>query len=103
MESARSQGALRTNSLVKFRRYLAPNRRALLEIQELGNADALLKKPSHFTAEAQQLLEQGTIPTEDGWGGWLGQYQIKLCEAASQLMNQKAQERSRPRDNRLGR
>jgi hypothetical protein len=66
MEAARSQGALRTNSFIKLRRLTGINGESMLDISELGDADAVLKSRRHFEAEAQQLVKRGIIPDEDG-------------------------------------
>lgn len=33
------------------------------------------------------LLKRGAIPTEDGWGGWLGRYQAALASAANEIVH----------------
>ncbi len=45
---------------------------SILEIQDLGDSEALLNNRRYFQNEAQQLLKRGVVPAEDGWGGWLG-------------------------------
>jgi type IV secretory pathway VirD2 relaxase len=82
MEAARSQCQLRTNSFVRLRRVLLDDGGASTDIQELGDADSLLTNRGHFRSEAQRLMKRGTIPTEQGWGGWLGDYQRTLRRAA---------------------
>jgi len=80
MEVARSQGRLRANSFLKLRRIFGVSG-PITDIQELGDADAILTKRRHFEAEAQQLIKLGLVPTEDWCGGWLGQYQASLHQA----------------------
>lgn len=87
MEMARSQGGLHANSFVRLRRLFGINGEPTTDVQELGHADMLLKSRTHFEAEAQKLMERGTLPTEDGWGGWLGRYQATLREAALHALN----------------
>jgi len=101
MESARSQGGLRTNSFVRLRRLFGIDGKSIADIQDHGNADALLNKQSHFSDEARKFVQQGIVPTEDGWGGWLGQYQAKLREAAGQVGLAKTKERDLKRKRRL--
>lgn len=36
-------------------------------------------------ADAGELIRRGVLPTEDGWGGWLGRYQTALRRAAIEL------------------
>lgn len=82
MEAARSQGQLRTNSFVKLRRILSADAGAITDIKEFGDANALLTSRHYFRAEAQRLTNSGIVPSEDGWGGWLGEYQRTLRRAA---------------------
>jgi type IV secretory pathway VirD2 relaxase len=81
MEEARAQGKLRTNSFVRLRRILT-DEGSTLDIEDLGDSGALLKNRRYLRNEAQQLLKRGVVPTEDGWGGWLGRYQALLKQAA---------------------
>lgn len=84
MEEARARGKLRTNSFVRLCRTLTEDE-SILEIQDLGDSEALLNNRRYFQNEAQQLLKRGVAPAEDGWGGWLGQYQSTLRRAAMEL------------------
>lgn len=84
MEEARGQGKLRTNSFVRLRRIL-PDCESTLEIEDLGDSEVLLKNRHYLRNEAQQLLNRGVVPNEDGWGGWLGSYQSALKRAAMEL------------------
>lgn len=82
MDMARSQGGLRTNSFVRLRRLFGMNGEPVVDVQELGDSERLLNSRTHFEAEAQKLIKRGILPTDDGWGGWLGKYQATLREAA---------------------
>jgi type IV secretory pathway VirD2 relaxase len=84
MEDARSRGELRTNSFVRLRRILADDE-SRIEIEDLGDSEALLKNRRYFQNQARELLKRGVVPNEDGWGGWLGQYQAGLKQAATEL------------------
>jgi type IV secretory pathway VirD2 relaxase len=84
MEEARARGELRANSFVRFRRILI-NEESKLEIEDLGDSEALLKNRRYFQSQARELLKRGILPVEDGWGGWLGQYQAALRQAATDL------------------
>ena len=79
MEEARSRGELRVNSFVRLRKLFGT---AILDVNDLGDAESLLKNPRFLTETADEFLKRGIIPTEDGWGGWLGRYQTALREAA---------------------
>jgi hypothetical protein len=79
--NARAQGLLRPNSFVRLRRGLIDD----VDVQDLGDSEALLANRRHFESQAQRLLKRGVVPTDDGWGGWLGQYQKALVKAAVEL------------------
>jgi type IV secretory pathway VirD2 relaxase len=101
MEDARGRGELRRNAFVRLRRIFIDEEPAL-EVEDLGNSEALLKERKHFKAKAQELLRQGVAPTEQGWGGWLGQYHCALTLAAKEIQQptpqrQQTRERSRGR------
>lgn len=80
MEEARSRGGLRTNSFVRLRR-LFVHGEPVLEIDELGDAEALLRSKRYLKEIAQSLVKRGIILEEDGWGGWLGRYQAAVRKA----------------------
>lgn len=82
MEEARSRGELRVNSFVRMRK---ASLSGAVQIEDVGNSDRLLTKPRHFTDAAKKLVDQGVMPTEDGWGGWLGRYQAALVKSASEI------------------
>jgi hypothetical protein len=106
MEQARSRGDLRTNSFVRLRK-LSLDGDLTLDVKDLGDADQLLTNPRHLGEEARELLKRGIMPTEDGWGGWLGKYQAALCKTAREIEERKernmARALSRQRDRSVGR
>ena len=59
-------GALRTNSFARLRRVLI-DEQTVVEIRDLGDSEALLKRSDHFRWKAQELVQQGIVPREDGW------------------------------------
>jgi hypothetical protein len=81
MAEARGRGGLRTNRFVRLRK-LFENGRPMLEIDELGHSKKILSNRLHHEETARKLMQSGTAPVEDGWGGWLGRYQRALCQAA---------------------
>lgn len=81
MEEARARGELRTNAFVRLRRILVDGE-STLQIEDLGNSEALLENRRYFQNQARQFLKRGMPPSEDGWGGWLGRYQAALKQAA---------------------
>jgi hypothetical protein len=80
MEEARSRGGLRANSFVRLRKLFSAGK-PLIEIEDLGHSEAILKNKQHLRSAAQALVRRGIIPTEDGWSGWLGRYQRAVSEA----------------------
>jgi hypothetical protein len=54
----------------------------MLEVKDLGDAEEILHTDRHIDETARDFLQRGIIPTEDGWGGWLGRYQAALAEAS---------------------
>jgi hypothetical protein len=81
MEEARARGELRTNSFVRLRRILV-DEELTLQIEDLGNSETLLKNRRYFQKQAEELVKRGALPNEDGWGGWLRQYQAAIKQAA---------------------
>jgi hypothetical protein len=84
MEEARSRGGLPTNSFVRLQK-LPFTGRSALDIRDLGDAEKLLENRHLLRETARSLLKRGVIPTEDGWGGWLGKYQAALASAANEI------------------
>ena len=107
MEQARSRGDLRTNSFVRLRKLSTLDGALTLDVKDLGDADQLLTNPRHFGEEARKLLKRGIMPTEGGWGGWLGRYQAALCKTAREIEDGKkrnpVRSQQRERDRSVGR
>ena len=80
MEQARSRGGLRANSFVRLRKLFSAGK-PLIEIDDLGDSEAILKHKAYLRSAAQSLVRRGIIPTDDGWAGWLGRYQRALVKA----------------------
>jgi hypothetical protein len=70
----------------------------VLTVQDLGDSERVLKNHALLGENARDLLKRGVIPTEVGWGGWLGRYQASLVAAANEIQN-----RERKRDLSRGR
>jgi len=81
IEDARSRGGLKTNTFVRLRKGFRDGRRSSIEIEDFGNAEALLNNRELLREKVADLREKGVGPVEDGWGGWLGRYQKALCES----------------------
>ncbi len=86
MEDARSRGKLKPNSFVRLQERFRAGHRSL-RIKDSGNADSALKNQALVVRNAKSLLARGIIPTEEGWGGWLGRYQAAVRRAASESRN----------------
>jgi hypothetical protein len=84
MAEARGRGGLRVNRFVRLRK-LFENGRPRLEIDELGHSEKILSDRHYQEETARRLMQSGTAPVEDGWGGWLGRYQSALRKTAVEL------------------
>jgi len=93
MEEARSCGELGTNSFVRLKRFGTS-----IDIEVLGDAEKLLKNSRHLRGAARELLNHRILPTEDGWGGWLGRYQTLLRETALEMKERNTLDQKRGRD-----
>jgi type IV secretory pathway VirD2 relaxase len=101
MEEARGRGELKRNAFVRLRKILI-DEEPTLEVEDLGDSDSLLRKHSHFESKARELLRNGIRPNEQGWGGWLGQYQRALKKAGMEVEHLTARQQ-KPRERSLGR
>ena len=97
MEDARSQGRLRVNSFIRLRRQFV-NGQLLLEIDDRGDANAVLKNKAFLSDAAQRLIKRGVIPTEEGWGGWLGAYQRAISQTAMARDTERFRRKQRPNE-----
>jgi hypothetical protein len=106
MNLLRADGRLRTNSCLRLRK-LGANGKPVLSLQDFGNSEKVLKNGAFLGENARGLLKRGIMPTEDGWGGWLGRFQAALATAAREIMYDKeahlAKTRGRNRDLSRGR
>jgi type IV secretory pathway VirD2 relaxase len=101
MEAVRNRGGLRTNSFIRLRNLFTVGSPAL-EIDDMGDSEAILRNKRHLGDQAQRLIQRGIVPQEDGWNGWLGRYQKALSAAALESQRlAKESERDKKRD--LGR
>ncbi len=84
IEAARNRGELRTNSFVQLRKSSAEGRPAL-EIDDMGDSEAMLGNNRKLRELGQRLIRQGIVLQDDGWSGWLGRYQKALWDAVTTL------------------
>jgi type IV secretory pathway VirD2 relaxase len=99
MEAARNRGDLRTNSFVRLRK-LFTDGHPVVEIDDMGDSEAILRNKRHLRDTAQRLIRRGIIPREDGWNGWLGRYQRALRDAATALERERSAKRTQRDKNR---
>jgi hypothetical protein len=81
IEAARNRGGLPANSFIRLRKFFSEGR-PLLEIDELGDSESILRNKRYLRETVQRLIRRGIVPQEDGWDGWLGRYQ-KMLSAES--------------------
>src|SRR5262249_42521161 len=84
MAEARGRGGLRANRFVRLRKRFK-NGRPLLEVEELGHAEKLLSVGPYLEETTRRIKQDGTVPIEGGWSGWLGRYQAALRDAAAKV------------------
>jgi hypothetical protein len=101
-EELRSQRGLQTNSFIRLRK-LSTSRGPVVEIQDLGDSEAILSNKAHLRETAREIMRRGVYPQDGGWNGWLGRYQKALVDAAFALEQEKAKERERRRNRGMGR
>jgi type IV secretory pathway VirD2 relaxase len=77
IEEARNQGRLAVGNFVRIEKRFA-EKKPILHVDDLGDANALLRNSSYFHKEAELLLRRGIREVQPMLGGWLGQYQTKL-------------------------
>ena len=77
IEQARSEGKLAVGSFIRIEKRFT-DKKPILQMDDLGDANALLQNSMHFQKEANLLLRRGVQEVQPAWGGWLGQYQTKL-------------------------
>jgi hypothetical protein len=66
----------------------------VLEIDDYGDAERALKNGRHLRETANSFLARGIVPPQDGWGGWLGRYQVAVASMTTELMEMEVNHRS---------
>jgi hypothetical protein len=87
MAATRNRGALRTNSFIRLRKFTGGS--PALEIDDMGDSEAILRNKHHLRETAERLIRRRIILQEGGWNGWLGRYQ-KALRAAATLESQRS-------------
>lgn len=77
IEAARGQAKLRANSFARLRRLFVDGK-PLLEVEDFGDADALLNNTHRLRDAARFSPKRDIDPGEVEWGGWLGRYNAAL-------------------------
>jgi hypothetical protein len=94
LEAARNAGGLRTNAFIRLRKLLKEGG-PVLDIDEIGDADSILRNKPYLREKARRLARRGIVPRDDDWNGWLGHYQRALQDAASRHQRDKGQDLGR--------
>ena len=97
IEEARAHGAMKTNAFVRLQRVIA-NGNPVVEIQDLGDSEALLRNRKHFLESATRRPARSAATVETDWSGWLGRYQSGMRQAAAERAAEREQkERAKAR------
>jgi type IV secretory pathway VirD2 relaxase len=83
MESARQKRLLGPDNFVQLSRD-SQSKGGRLVIDDLGNAEEYLAS-GQFAAKARRLAQQGVLPSDSDWGGWVGRYERNLRSAAASI------------------
>ena len=79
----------------------------VLPVPSSPNPHTQAAKPSHLSEAVRDPFRREIIPTEDGWGGWLGRYQTSLAKTAEDITRSREgavqRLRTRSRDRSFGR
>jgi type IV secretory pathway VirD2 relaxase len=90
IEGARNRGGLRVNAFVRLRKLLVDGK-PILETEDFGDAEAILKNKRHLNEAARAFSRRGVLPTEEGWGGWIGRSQKALRTIATEAKHRDAE------------
>jgi hypothetical protein len=90
MEDVRSRGGLKTNSFIRLRKF-STVQGTVVDIQDMGDAEAMLRNKMLLREAARELMKRGAIPQDEEWNGWLGRYQKAVQETALGLQRQARQ------------
>lgn len=85
IESARQKRLLRPNNFVELSS-AGVGGRGRLVIEDLGSAEDYLSS-MRFAMKARRMVQQGILPSEGGWGGWLGKHDRAVCSTAISISN----------------
>lgn len=83
IEEARANGTMKTNAFVRLQKVMASGS-PVVEIQDLGDSEALLRNRKHFRESARGTRVTTAATVETDWSGWLGRYQSYMRQAAAE-------------------
>ncbi len=84
IEQARARGLMKSNSFVRLRTALDAGK-PILEIDDLGGSEALLRNRKYFRECAMRSKMRSQVETETVWDGWIGRYQASLRQAIQEV------------------
>jgi hypothetical protein len=68
--AAWNKGKLRPNAFVRFRRMFGDDGRPMIKVNDLGDADRLLRNRKRL----RDLARDGVTANNEAWDGWLGRF-----------------------------
>lgn len=90
IEEARANGTMKTNAFVRLQKVME-NGKPVLEINDFGDSEALLRDRKHFRESATHNSARSAATVENDWGGWLGRYQLSMRQATAQVAAEREQ------------
>jgi type IV secretory pathway VirD2 relaxase len=99
-DELRSRGGMRPNSFVQLRRVDLDGE--AMDVQDLGNAESLLRNTAHFNGTAKRLGGRRRGASTERYGGWLGRYHDALDEATERMSKERSQQPPRQRVRQAG-
>ena len=85
MQELRNTGGLRVDTVVRLRKVFESGTKPKLDIIEIGMAEEVLANRNYLRQAAERLRRKGLVPSVDGWGGWLGRYQIAVRDVVIEM------------------
>jgi hypothetical protein len=87
---------MKPNSFVQLRRIELDGDQTI-DVEDLGQAEALLGNAEHFDTTARRLGGRGRTASTERYGGWLGRYHDALDEAMERISRERSQRPPRQR------
>lgn len=80
IQEARAKGKMRPDTFVRIQKAFVVGK-PLVTVDDLGNAEALLRDDAYFRQKMQQRRVRQANQGTEKWNGWLGLYQERLRAA----------------------